>query len=49
MAKVYEYNSEKIVLQVLYNFEMQNSLLPCSELNKEFKTDKLSHVCCAIR
>jgi len=33
MTQVFEYNSEKIAVEVLYNFEMQDSLSPCSELN----------------
>ena len=40
MAQVFEYNAFK----ALYNFEMQDSLPPCSDLNKNLKTDKLSYV-----
>ena len=47
MVQVFEYNSEKNAFQVLYNFEMQDSLPPCSEskLNKIYEvTTTLSTV-----
>ena len=34
MTQVFEYNSEKNAFEVIYNFEMHDSLPPCSELNK---------------
>jgi len=49
MAQVYEYNSEKKAFQVIYNFEMHDSLPPCSELKKIFKTHRLPYACCATR
>ena len=37
MAQVYEYNSEGNAFEVMYHFEMHDSLPPCSELNKNLK------------
>ena len=37
MAQAYEYNSEKNAFKVMYNFEVHDSLPPCSELNKNLK------------
>jgi len=37
MAKVYEHSSEKNAIKVWYDFKMQDSLPPCSELNKNSK------------
>jgi len=34
MVQMYEYNSEKNEIKVMYNFEMHDSLPPCSQLNK---------------
>jgi len=34
MTQAYEYNSEKNAMDVLYNFEMQDSLPPSWELNE---------------
>jgi len=33
MTWVFEYNSEKTAFEALYNFKIQDSLPPCSELN----------------
>jgi len=37
MAQVYDYDSKKNALKVMYNFVMHDSLPPCSELNKNLK------------
>jgi len=34
MAQVFKYNSEKMLLKSCYNFEIQDALPPCFELNK---------------
>jgi len=37
VAQVYKYNSEKNAFEIMYTFEMHDSLPPCSELNKNLK------------
>jgi len=40
--QVFEYVSEKMAFEDLYNFEMRDSLPPCSEFYEKFETDKLA-------
>ena len=37
MAQVCEYNSEKTAFEIMYTFEMHDSLEPYSKLNKNLK------------